>query len=56
MIPLLATFTLGFAMMLSIMGIKQWERRYRIAASFSLVTAVMLAIAGVWMLVVHFSS
>lgn len=54
MITMLATFMLGFAGMLGIMGKQQWERNYRIAASFSLVAGAFLLVIGAWMLLYNF--
>lgn len=51
MIPLLAIAMLGFAGMLGIMGWQQLRRGFRLAAGFSLVTAVVLAVLGGWILV-----
>lgn len=54
MVPLLTIFMVGFTVMLGIMGVQQWQRGYRIAAGFSLVTATALGGVSMWVLLAAF--
>lgn len=47
---LMGTFGVGTAVMLAIMGNRQWKMGYRIAGGISMATsAVLIAALGIWL-------
>lgn len=50
---LMGTFAVGIAAMLFIMGSRQWKMGYRLSGGLSLVVAMSILIATVWIGVVQ---
>lgn len=48
---LMGTFVVGIAVMLGIMGVRQWNMGYRIAGGISLVVTAAIVLAGISALV-----
>lgn len=48
---LMSTFAVGIAVMLAIMGSRQWKMGYRIAGGLSLVVAAAIIVGGVSVLI-----
>lgn len=46
---LMGTFGVGIAAMLAIMGSRQWKMGFRVAGGLSLLVAVVIVIALVWL-------